>query len=84
MKSVIEILQEELGETIPPLTPYFFLWLCHFFPDKSDLLDDDYPGCQRNFFSRSKRALSDSTSTVEHEIAGVLSDLEKKFLWHPG
>ena len=41
MKPVIELLQEELGETIPPLTPYFFLWLCFFFPDKSDLLDDN-------------------------------------------
>ena len=41
MKSVIEVLREELGETIPPITPYFFLWLCFFFPDKSDLLDDN-------------------------------------------
>ena len=31
-----------------------------------------YPGCQRNFFSRSERTLSDSKSTVEDE---------KKFLW---
>ena len=28
-------------------------------------LDDSYPGCQRNFFSRSERTLSDSKSTVE-------------------
>ena len=41
MKPVMKLLQEELGETIPPLTPYFFLWLCFFFPDKSDLLDDN-------------------------------------------
>ena len=28
-------------------------------------LDDSYPGCQRNFFSRSERTLSDSKSMVE-------------------
>ena len=28
-------------------------------------LDDSYPGCQRNFFARSERTLSDSKSTVE-------------------
>ena len=28
-------------------------------------LDDSYPGCQRNLFSRSERTLSNSKSTVE-------------------
>ena len=46
MKPVMKLLQEELGETIPPLTPYFFLWLCFFFPDKSDLHEAHPYFCQ--------------------------------------
>ena len=32
MKEVIELLQKELGETVPPITDRFFIWLCYFFP----------------------------------------------------
>ena len=31
MKSVIKILQKELGETVPPITDHFFILLCFFF-----------------------------------------------------
>ncbi len=32
---MIEILQTELGETVPPITNDFSFWLCFFFPDKN-------------------------------------------------
>lgn len=37
LRPVIHILQKELGETVPPITSYFFIWLCYFFPDASNL-----------------------------------------------
>lgn len=37
MKAIIELLQKELGETIPPVTSHFFIWLCFFFPNESNL-----------------------------------------------
>ena len=64
MKSVIELLQEELGETIPPLPPYFFLWLCFFFPDKSDLLDDN-----RLCFKDASRNMKPTRTSVDMVIA---------------
>ena len=39
MKPVVELLQKELGETVPPITDDFFLWLCCFFPDKENLME---------------------------------------------
>ena len=39
MKAVVELLQKELGETVPPITDDFFLWLCCFFPDKANLTE---------------------------------------------
>lgn len=41
MKAVVELLQKELGETVPPITSHFFIWLCFFFPDRSNLLGDN-------------------------------------------
>ena len=64
MKSVIELLQEELGETIPPITPFFFLWLCFFFPDKSDLLDDN-----RLCFKDASRNMKPTRTFVDMVIA---------------
>ena len=37
MKEVIALLQKELGETVPPITDHFFIWLCYFFPQASNL-----------------------------------------------
>ena len=39
MKAVVELLQKELGETVPPITDDFFVWLCCFFPDKANLTE---------------------------------------------
>ena len=40
MKGVVELLQKELGETVPPITDHFFIWLCYFFPDESNLYEE--------------------------------------------
>ena len=40
LRPVIHILQKELGETVPPMTNYFFIWLCYFFPDKLNLHEE--------------------------------------------
>ncbi|XP_028519430.1 uncharacterized protein LOC110253870 isoform X1 [Exaiptasia diaphana] len=32
MKPVIELLQKELGDTVPPITDKFFVWMCFRFP----------------------------------------------------
>ncbi|PFX21592.1 uncharacterized protein LOC111335380 [Stylophora pistillata] len=37
MKPVVKLLQKELGDTVPPLTDLFFIWLCYFFPLEEDL-----------------------------------------------
>ena len=70
MKPVMKLLQEELGETIPPLTPYFFLWLCFFFPDKSDLLDDN-----RLCFKDASRNMKPTRSSVDVVIADYNREL---------
>ena len=73
MTSVIELLQEELGETIPPLTPYFFLWLCFFFPDKSDLLDGN-----RLCFKDASRNMKPTHTSVDMVIADYNRELRFK------
>lgn len=40
MKPVIQLLQKELGDTTPPITDLFFVWLCLFFPDEGKLLKE--------------------------------------------
>ena len=40
MKPVIQLLQKELGDTTPPITDLFFVWLCFFFPDEGKLLEE--------------------------------------------
>lgn len=37
MKVIIELLQKELGETVPQISSRFFIWLCYLFPDESNL-----------------------------------------------
>ena len=37
MKAIIELLQKVLGETVPPVTSHFFIWLYYFFPNESNL-----------------------------------------------
>ena len=37
MKAIIELLQKVLGETVPPVTSHFFIWLCYFVPNESNL-----------------------------------------------
>ena len=41
MEPVIKLLQRELGETVPPITDHFFIWLCYLFPDQSSLLEEN-------------------------------------------
>ena len=38
MKPVVKLLQEELGDTVPPITDIFFIWLCYFFPHRKNLV----------------------------------------------
>ena len=73
LKSVMELLLKELGETVPPLTPYFFLWLCFFFPDKSDLLDDN-----RLCFKDPSRNVKPTRTSVDMVIANYNRELRFK------
>ena len=73
LKSVMELLQEELGETVPPLTPYFFLWLCFFFPDKSGLLDDN-----RLCFKDASQNMKPTRTSVDMAIANYNRELRFK------
>jgi len=60
MKAVIKILQQELGETVPPITDHFFIWLCFFFPDKSNLLGEN-----RLSFKDSSRNIKPNHASVQ-------------------
>ena len=40
MKPAIQLLQKELGDTTPPITDIFFVWLCFFFPGSNNLLEE--------------------------------------------
>ncbi|KAJ7381292.1 hypothetical protein OS493_001413 [Desmophyllum pertusum] len=40
MKPVIQLLQKELGDTVPPITGHFFIWLCCFFSGEDKLLEE--------------------------------------------
>lgn len=41
LKSAINVLQDELGETNPPLTGIFLLWLCNFPAGSLSYIDED-------------------------------------------
>ena len=60
MQAVIKILQQELGETVPPITDHFFIWLCFFFPDKSNLLGEN-----RLSFKDSARNIKPNHASVQ-------------------
>lgn len=64
IKPMVELLQMELGETDPAITVGFFLWLCFFFPYKSDLVDDS-----RLRFRDASGNTKPSQTTVDFAIA---------------
>ena len=78
MKAVIKILQKELGMTVPPITDHFFIWLCFFFPDKSNLL-----GKNRLSFKDASRNTKPNHASVQtvvdqfHEEQQFESKLQK-------
>ena len=63
MKAVIDILQGELGETVPSITHHFFLWLCFYFPDMSNLL-----GANRLSFKDTARNMKPTVASVQLAI----------------
>ena len=63
MKGVVELLQKELGETVPPITDHFFIWLCYFFPDESDL-DEEH----RLSFKDTARNIAPTPASVQAAI----------------
>ena len=63
MKAVIDILQGELGETVPSITHHFFLWLCFYFPDMSNLL-----GANRLSFKDTARNMKPTVASVQSAI----------------
>lgn len=63
MKAVIDILQGELGETVPSITHHFFLWLCFYFPDTSNLL-----GPNRLTFKDTARNMKPTVASVHSAI----------------
>ena len=65
MKAVIDILQEELGETVPSMTHHFFLWLCFFFPDMSNLLGEN------------RLSFKDATRNMKPTVASVQSAIDQ-------
>ena len=65
MKAVIDILQTELGETVPSMTHHFFLWLCFFFPDMSNLLGEN------------RLSFKDATRNIKPTVASVQSAIDQ-------
>ena len=65
MKAVIDILQTELGETVPSMTHHFFLWLCFFFPDMSNLLREN------------RLSFKDATRNIKPTVASVQSAIDQ-------
>ena len=71
MKAVVELLQKELGETAPPITADFFLWLCCFFPDKTDLTKGN-----RLSFKDDARNTKPTHASVQTAIAEFHKELQ--------
>ena len=71
MKAVVELLQKELGETVPPITGDFFLWLCCFFPDKANLTEGN-----RLRFKDDTRNTKPTHPTVQTAIAEFHKELQ--------
>ena len=64
MKAVIDILQRELGETIPSVTYHFFLWLCFYFANMSNLLGEN------------RLSFKDATRNMKPTFASVQSAID--------
>ena len=73
MKPVMELLQKELGKTVPPITNYFFTWLCHFFPDMKNV-----PNEHKLRFEDPVRNEKPSTDSVESAIHLFHQNLQAK------
>ena len=71
MKAVVELLQKELGETVPPITDDFFLWLCCFFPDKANLTEGN-----RLRFKDDTRNTKPTYPTVQTAIAEFQKEMQ--------
>ena len=71
MEEVRELLQKELGETVPPITDHFFIWLCYFFPDESNLLEEN-----RLSFKETARNAKPSPTSVQSSIDEFHKDRE--------
>ena len=67
MKDVIALLQKELGETVPPITDRFFIWLCFFFPGEYSLHED-----HRLSFKDAARNTKPTTASVQAAIEEFL------------
>ena len=65
LRPVIHILQKELGKTVPPITNYFFIWLCYFFPDKLNLHEEH------------KLIFKDAASNRKPTYASIQSSLDE-------
>lgn len=65
MKAVIDILQSELGETVPSITHHFFLWLYFFFPDMSNLLGEN------------RLSFKDATRNMKPTVVSVQSAIDQ-------
>jgi len=71
MKGVIDVLQKELGATVPQITDYFFIWLCYLFPDKSNLLEENRLG-----FKDPARNTKPSHASVQTTVADFHKDVQ--------
>ena len=72
MKPVAELLQKELGETVPPITDDFFLWLCCFFPDKTKNLNE----CNKLSFKDDTRNTKPTHASVQTAIDEFHKELQ--------
>ena len=66
------LLQKEIGETIPPMTGYFFIWLCGFFPDA--LLPNAW--CF-NLLQEHRLRFKDAARNTKPTLASVQCDLDE-------
>ena len=71
MKAVVELLQKELGETVPPITDDFFFWLCCCFPDKANLTEGN-----RLRFKDDTRNTKPTHASVQTAIAEFHKELQ--------
>ncbi|KAJ7376747.1 hypothetical protein OS493_032805 [Desmophyllum pertusum] len=65
MKPVIKLLQEELGDTIPPITDCLFVWLCTFFPDEDNWLDEEHKLSFKDTVRNEKPTLGSVQSAID-------------------